>query len=96
MTSNQAQVQLLAINPVSSDRLRQEAQDSAIRPLNYLPHMLTDVAVRQTVRHALEAGAKKQEIIEAIGQMSVFAGLPAMNRALDLASQVIDEKDDKA
>ena len=32
-----------------------------------------DSAVRQTVRHALAAGAKKQEIVETIGQMSVFA-----------------------
>lgn len=55
-----------------------------------------DTAVRQTVKHLVELGAKKQEIIEAIGQMSVFAGLPAMNRALELASQVMDEKDDDA
>jgi 4-carboxymuconolactone decarboxylase len=55
-----------------------------------------DTAIRQTVKHLIEAGAKKQEIIEAIGQMSVFAGLPAMNRALDLASQVMDDKDGDA
>lgn len=48
ITSKQAQIQLLAINPVSADRDRHEAQDAALRPLNYLPHMLTDVAVRQT------------------------------------------------
>ncbi len=55
-----------------------------------------DSAVRQTVRHALEAGAKKQEIVETIGQMSVFAGIPAMNRALDLAQTVMDDnKDDE-
>ena len=53
-----------------------------------------DLAVRQTVRHALEAGAKKQEIVETIGQMSVFAGIPAMNRALDLAQAVMDDKRD--
>ena len=52
-----------------------------------------DVAVRQTVRHALEAGAKKQEIVETIGQMSMFAGLPAMNRALELAQDVRKEDD---
>jgi 4-carboxymuconolactone decarboxylase len=52
-----------------------------------------DVAVRQTVRHALEAGAKKQEIVETIGQMSMFAGLPAMNRALELAQDVMKEDD---
>ncbi|WP_282077631.1 carboxymuconolactone decarboxylase family protein [Epibacterium ulvae] len=55
-----------------------------------------DTAVRQTVRHALEAGAKKQEIVEAIGQMSVFAGIPAMTRALELAQDVMgDNKDDE-
>jgi 4-carboxymuconolactone decarboxylase len=53
-----------------------------------------DVAVRQTVRHALEAGATKQHIIETIGQMSVFAGIPAMTRALELAQAVLDEKAD--
>jgi 4-carboxymuconolactone decarboxylase len=53
-----------------------------------------DTAVRQTVKHALEAGAKKQEIVEAIGQMSVFAGIPAMTRALELAQQVLDDKGD--
>ena len=53
-----------------------------------------DAALRQTVKHALEAGAKKQEIVETIGQMSVFAGIPAMNRALDLAQTVMDDKRD--
>jgi len=53
-----------------------------------------DTAVRQTVRHALEAGAKKQEIVETIGQMSVFAGIPAMTRALELAQEVMDAKGD--
>ena len=55
-----------------------------------------DVALRQTVRHALEAGATKQHIIETIGQMSVFAGIPAMTRALELAQQVLDEKEGDA
>lgn len=54
-----------------------------------------DSAVRQTVRHALEAGAKKQEIVETIGQMSVFAGIPAMTRALDLAKEVMGENGDE-
>lgn len=54
-----------------------------------------DTAVRQTVRHALEAGAKKQEIYETIGQMSVFAGIPAMTRATELANEVLDEKGDE-
>ncbi len=54
-----------------------------------------DSAVRQTVRHALEAGAKKQEIVETIGQMSVFAGIPAMTRALDLAQEVMGNNEDE-
>ena len=54
-----------------------------------------DVAVRQTVRHALEAGATKKHITETIGQMSVFAGVPAMSRAMELAGQVWDEKEGK-
>ena len=54
-----------------------------------------DTAVRQTVRHALTAGAKKQEIVETIGQMSVFAGIPAMTRALDLAQEVMGDNEDE-
>lgn len=54
-----------------------------------------DVAFRQAVRHALEAGATKQHIVETIGQMSMFAGLPAMTRALELAQQVLDEGKDE-
>ena len=54
-----------------------------------------DAAIRQTVRHALEAGAKKQEIVEAIGQMSVFAGIPAMTRALELAQEAMGENKDE-
>lgn len=57
-----------------------------------------DTALRQTVRHAIEAGAKKQEIVETIGQMSVFAGIPAMTRALELAREVMggENEDDEA
>ena len=54
-----------------------------------------DAAVRQTVRHALEAGAMKQEIVETIGQMSVFAGIPAMTRALELAQEVMGDNEDE-
>ena len=32
-------------------------------------------------------GARDQEIIETIGQMSMFAGLPAMTRAMQLAQR---------
>ncbi len=48
--------------------------------------------IRLTVRHALETGATKQEIAEAIGLAAVFGGVPAMNKAMELAKQVIDEE----
>lgn len=44
--------------------------------------------LRLTVRHLLEAGVTRQEIVEAIGMMSVFAGLPASTRAMQLAQDV--------
>jgi S-DNA-T family DNA segregation ATPase FtsK/SpoIIIE len=48
LTSKQGQIQLLAINPLSANRQRQQAHDAALQPLSYLPHMLTDVATRQS------------------------------------------------
>ncbi len=56
--------------------------------------VLNDTVFRQTVRHALEAGATEQHIKETIAQTSVFAGLPSMTRALDLSGQVFDERKD--
>ncbi|WP_421907220.1 carboxymuconolactone decarboxylase family protein [Mameliella sp.] len=51
---------------------------------------------RLTVRHVLEAGATEEEIAETIGHMSMFAGIPAMTRAMELAREVINEhKDDE-
>ncbi len=50
-----------------------------------------DTQVRLTVRHAREAGATKDEIAETIAQMSMFAGLPAMQRAMELAQDVLDD-----
>ncbi|MCC6304032.1 MAG: carboxymuconolactone decarboxylase family protein [Rhodobacteraceae bacterium] len=44
--------------------------------------------IRLTVRHALEAGATRREIAEVIYQMSLFGGLPAMQRALEIAEGV--------
>jgi len=49
--------------------------------------------MRQTVRHAREAGATEQQITETLGMMSLFAGVPAMTRALELAREVM--QDDK-
>ena len=53
-----------------------------------------DAQIRLTVRHLLEAGATKQEIVETIGQMSMFAGIPAMTRVMDLAQEVISEDEE--
>ncbi len=49
--------------------------------------------LRLTIRHALEAGATQREIAETIYQMSMFAGLPAMQKALDIAASVYGEED---
>ena len=55
-----------------------------------------DSAIRQTVRHAREAGATDQQISETLGLMAMFAGVPAMTRAMALAQEVMggDEEDD--
>ncbi|WP_300518216.1 carboxymuconolactone decarboxylase family protein [Aliiroseovarius sp.] len=50
--------------------------------------------IKVTVRHALEAGATEKEIAEVIYQMSMLGGLPAMNRALELAQAVFDENEE--
>ena len=47
--------------------------------------------VRLTVRHAREAGASKQEIAETIALAGMFGGVPAMTKAMELASQVMEE-----
>ena len=52
--------------------------------------------MRLTIRHALEAGATKREIAEVIYQMSMFGGLPAMTKALEIAQGVFDETGDDA
>ena len=52
-----------------------------------------DAQVRLTVRHLLEAGATKQEIVETIGQMSMFAGIPATTRAMELVQEVLADKE---
>ena len=52
-----------------------------------------DPQMRLTIRHALEAGATKREIAEVIYQMSMFGGVPAMSRALEIAQAVFDEAD---
>lgn len=50
--------------------------------------------IRLTIRHALEAGATKREIAEVIAQMSLFGGLPAMTKALEIAQGVFSENEE--
>ena len=51
--------------------------------------------IRLTVRHLLEAGATEREIAEVIWQMSMFGGLPAMQKALEIAQSAIAETKEK-
>ena len=53
-----------------------------------------EAQIRLTVRHLLEAGATKQEIAETIGQMSMFAGIPATTKALEIAQEVLAENEE--
>ncbi len=55
---------------------------------------LAEPQIRLTVRHALKAGATKQEIAETIAQAAVFAGVPAMTKAMELAREAIDGDED--
>ena len=48
-----------------------------------------ETQIRMTVRHAVEAGATKDEVTESIAQMSMFAGLPAMTRVMEFANEVL-------
>ncbi len=50
--------------------------------------------LKLTIRHALEAGARKREIAEVIHQMTMFGGLPAATKALQIAQGVFDETEE--
>ena len=51
--------------------------------------------MRLTIRQALAAGATKREIAETIYQMSMFGGLPAMQKAFEIAQSVYAEEDEE-
>ena len=55
---------------------------------------LAEPQLRLAIRHARGAGATQREIAETIWQMSMFGGLPAMQKALELAQSVFAEEDD--
>jgi len=54
-----------------------------------------EAQLRLTIRHALAAGASKREVAEVIWQMSMFGGLPAMQKALEIAQTVFAETKEK-
>ena len=56
---------------------------------------LAEPQLRLAVRHARQAGASQREIAETIWQMSMFGGMPAMQKALDVAQSVFAEEDDR-
>ena len=48
--------------------------------------------LKLAIRHALEAGATEREVAEVICQMSLFGGLPAMQKALAIAQGVFAKR----
>ena len=50
--------------------------------------------IRLIVRHVAKAGATKQEIAETIAQAAVFGGVPAMTKAMEIATEVLDKDAD--
>ena len=51
--------------------------------------------LRLTIQNALAAGATKREIAEVIWQMSMFGGLPATQKALEIAKGLFAETEEK-
>ncbi len=56
---------------------------------------LGEPQMRVTVQNALAAGATQREIAEVIWQMSMFGGVPAMQKALEIAQAVFAETEEK-
>ncbi len=52
-----------------------------------------EAQMRITIRQAVEQGATKQEVAETIGLMGLFGGLPAMNKAMEIATDVLEDKE---
>ena len=51
--------------------------------------------LRMTIKNGLAAGATKREVAEVIWQMSMFGGLSAMQKALEIAQSVFQETEEK-
>ncbi|MDG1282230.1 MAG: carboxymuconolactone decarboxylase family protein [Pseudorhodobacter sp.] len=54
-----------------------------------------EAQMRLTIRQAMAAGATRRHIAEVIWQMSMFGGLPAMQKALEIAQSVFAETEEK-
>jgi 4-carboxymuconolactone decarboxylase len=52
--------------------------------------------LRMTIKNGLAAGATKREVAEVIWQMSMFGGLPATQKALEVAQSVFAEAAEKS
>ncbi|MTD99475.1 carboxymuconolactone decarboxylase family protein [Paracoccus sp. YIM 132242] len=51
--------------------------------------------LRLTIRHAIAAGATAREVAEVIYQMGMFGGIPAMQKALEIAQGVFTDHEGK-
>ena len=75
-----------------------DARPRLLVPIAALPVLgaQAEQQFKLTVRQALSAGATKREVAEVIWQMSMFGGLPAMQKALEIAQSVFAETEEKA
>jgi len=77
--------------------VNREGLDAKTRLLVVLSGLVTQGAIaepqlRLTVRHARAAGASQREIAEVIYTCAMFGGLPAMQKALEIAQSVFVEE----
>ena len=55
---------------------------------------IAEAQIKLTVRHAVAAGATGQEVADTITLAGMFGGIPAMTKAMELATAVM-KKDDE-
>ncbi|MDO9637390.1 MAG: carboxymuconolactone decarboxylase family protein [Pseudotabrizicola sp.] len=55
---------------------------------------LGEPQLRVTIKNGLAAGATRREVAEVIWQMSMFGGLPATQKALEIAQSVFAETEE--
>ena len=86
-----------AMFPTMPKDLMETFMGKGISPdgLDAKTRLLLTLAALTMLGAQAEAGATKQEIAETIAQMGMFAGVPAMTKAMELATEVF-EKDESA